>query len=145
MVLCTYYLGWRRPIRSLRNKVHAKAVHVSRRCTAHRPQRIRCFPLDLKTNCNNCPRTVRVYYCVEDWGLLRSFSVCPPRLPRYQSHPAIKLTLKVSRHASLTVRLVKMLPDGKVDSFDTHLEQFKLNDQNRHIDLQVRPGLILAL
>ncbi|RYN41530.1 hypothetical protein AA0112_g2417 [Alternaria arborescens] len=28
-----------------------------------------------------------------------------------------------------------MLADGKIDSLDTHLEQFKLNDQNRQIDL----------
>jgi hypothetical protein len=31
-----------------------------------------------------------------------------------------------------------MLADGKIDSLDTHLEQFKLNDQSRQIDLQVR-------
>jgi hypothetical protein len=30
-----------------------------------------------------------------------------------------------------------MLADGKIDSLDTHLEQFKLNDQNRQIDLTV--------
>jgi hypothetical protein len=30
-----------------------------------------------------------------------------------------------------------MLADGKIDSLDTHLEQFKLNDHSRQIDLQV--------
>jgi hypothetical protein len=30
-----------------------------------------------------------------------------------------------------------MLADGKIDSLDTHLEQFKLNDQSRHNDLTV--------
>ncbi|KAF1833744.1 hypothetical protein BDW02DRAFT_569726 [Decorospora gaudefroyi] len=29
-----------------------------------------------------------------------------------------------------------MLADGKIDSLDTHLEQFKLNDQTRQVDLQ---------
>jgi len=30
-----------------------------------------------------------------------------------------------------------MLADGKIDSLDTHLEQFKLNDQARQNDLTV--------
>jgi len=33
-----------------------------------------------------------------------------------------------------------MLPDVKIDSLDTHLEQFKLNDQSRQTDLTV--GLV---
>jgi hypothetical protein len=30
-----------------------------------------------------------------------------------------------------------MLADGKIDSLDTHLEQFKLNNQTAQNDLQV--------
>jgi hypothetical protein len=33
---------------------------------------------------------------------------------------------------------VKMLADNKIDSLDTHLEQFKLNNQTSQNDLQVR-------
>lgn len=33
--------------------------------------------------------------------------------------------------------LLKMLADGKIDSLDTHLEQFKLNNQTSQNDLQV--------
>jgi hypothetical protein len=31
-----------------------------------------------------------------------------------------------------------MLAEGKIDSLDTHLEQFKLNNQTAQNDLQVR-------
>jgi hypothetical protein len=34
-----------------------------------------------------------------------------------------------------------MLTEGKIDSLDTHLEQFKLNNQTAQNDLQVCRGL----
>jgi hypothetical protein len=37
----------------------------------------------------------------------------------------------------LSARAYKMLTDGRIDSLDTHLEQFKLNNQTAQNDMQV--------
>lgn len=45
---------------------------------------------------------------------------------------------RASRKLGLEAQPTKMLAKGKIDLLDTHLEEFKLKDQSRQLDLQVR-------
>jgi hypothetical protein len=44
-----------------------------------------------------------------------------------------------------SARTFKMLTDGKIDSLDTHLEQFKLNNATAQDDMQVSAHITTEL